>query len=105
MDQNYVARGGLEGKSDAGRQTVKRLEEVLSSISEAIAVVRLCKCDSAVALLEMAELELRMKVHDISDAELSMFCQELENRASMTGRGQVIPLRPKFERMVRRKST
>jgi hypothetical protein len=53
----------------------------------------------------MAELELRMKIHDISDAELSMFCQELENRASMTGRGQVIPLRPKFERMVRRKST
>ncbi len=57
---------------------MKRLEEVLSSISEAIAVVRLCKCDSVVALLEMAELELRMKVHDISDAELSMFCQELE---------------------------
>jgi hypothetical protein len=53
----------------------------------------------------MAELELRMKVHDISDAELSMFCQELESRASMTGRGQVIALRPKFERMVRRKAT
>jgi hypothetical protein len=53
----------------------------------------------------MAALELRMKVHDISEAELSLFCQELENRASTAGRGQVIPLRPKFERMVRRKST
>ncbi len=84
---------------------MKRLEDVLSSISEAIAVVRLCKCDSAAALLEMAELELRMKVHDISDAELSVFCQELESRATMTGRGQVIALRPKFERMVRRKAT
>ncbi len=84
---------------------MKRLEDVLSSISEAIAVVRLCKCDSAAALLEMAELELRMKVHDISDAELSVFCQELESRVSMTGRGQVIALRPKFERMVRRKAT
>jgi hypothetical protein len=84
---------------------VKRLEDVLSSISEAIAVVRLCKCDNAAALLEMAELELRMKIHDISDAELSIFCQELENRVSSTGRGQVIQLRPKFERIARRKST
>jgi hypothetical protein len=84
---------------------VKRLEDVLSSISDAIAVVRLCKCDNAAALLEMAALELRMKVHDISEAELSLFCQELENRASTAGRVQVIPLRPKFERMVRRKST
>lgn len=84
---------------------MKRLEDVLSTISEAIAVVRLCKCDSAAALLEMAELELRMKVHDISEAELLVFCQELENRVSMSGRGQVIALRPKFERMVRRKST
>ncbi len=84
---------------------MKRLEEALRSISEAIEVVRACKCESAAALLEMAELELRMKIHDISEAELSAFCHELENRVSMRGRGQVIPLRPKFEKMVRRKST
>jgi hypothetical protein len=83
---------------------VKRLEEALHSISEAIEVVRACKCESAAALLEMAELELRMKIHDISEAELSAFCHELENRAHIRSRGQVIPLRPKFEQMVRRKS-
>lgn len=84
---------------------MKRLEEVLRSISEAIEVVRVCKCDSAAALLEMAELELRMKIHDLSEAELSAFCHELENRVTTRGRGQVIELRPKFEKMVRRKST
>lgn len=84
---------------------MKRLEEVLRSISEGIEVVRACKCESAAALLEMAELELRMKIHDISEAELSAFCHELENRATTRSRGQVIPLRPKFEKMVRRKST
>lgn len=83
---------------------MKRLEEALRSISEAIEVVRACKCASAAALLEMAELELRMKIHDISDAELSAFCHELENRVHAGSRGQVIPLRPKFEKMVRRKS-
>ena len=67
--------------------------------------MRACKCESAAALLEMAELELRMKIHDISEAELSAFCHELENRAIPRSRGQVIPLRPKFETMVRRKST
>ena len=83
---------------------MKRLEDALRSVSEAIEVVRLCKCDSAAALLEMAELELRMKVHDISEAELSAFCHELENRSHPRS-AQVIPLRPKFEKMVRRKST
>jgi hypothetical protein len=83
---------------------MKQLEEVLRSIGEAIEVVRVCKCDSAASLLEMAELELRMKIHDISEAELSAFCHELENRTAPT-RGQVIQLRPKFENMVRRKST
>jgi hypothetical protein len=82
---------------------MKRLEDALRSVSEAIKVVRLCKCDSAAALLEMAELELRMKIHDISEAELSAFCHELENRSKPRS-GQVIPLRPKFEKMVRRKS-
>jgi hypothetical protein len=84
---------------------MKQLEEALRSISEAIEVVRVYKCESAAALLEMAELELRMKVHDISEAELSAFCHELENRVHRRGMGQVIPLRPKFEKMVRRKST
>ncbi|MDO9411066.1 MAG: hypothetical protein Q7T81_00635 [Pseudolabrys sp.] len=82
---------------------MKRLEEALCSVSEAIEIARLCKCDSAASLLEMAELELRMKIHDISEAELSAFCHELENRSHPRS-GQVIPLRPKFEKMVRRKS-
>ena len=84
---------------------MKPLEDVLASIGEAIQVVRACKLDSAAALLEMAELELRMKVHDISDAELSAFCHELENRIKGPRRGQVIPLRPKFENLARRKAT
>ncbi|MDI1344538.1 MAG: hypothetical protein PSV22_10625 [Pseudolabrys sp.] len=84
---------------------MKPLEDVLGSISEAIQVVRACKCDSAAALLEMAELELRLKVHDISEAELSAFCHELENRVKGPQRGQVIRLRPKFEKLARRKAT
>jgi len=84
---------------------MKPLEDVLASIGEAIQAVRACKLDSAAALLEMAELELRMKVHDISDAELSAFCHELENRIKGPRRGQVIPLRPKFENLARRKAT
>jgi hypothetical protein len=82
---------------------VKRLEEVLHSIGEAIEVVKTYKYESAAALLEMVELELRMKVHHISEAELSAFCYELENR--VLGRGQVIELRPKLENMARKKST
>lgn len=84
---------------------MKPLEDVLASISEAIRVVRACKLDSAAALLEMAELELRLKVHDISEAELSAFCHELERRVRGTHLGQVIPLRPKFEKLARRKAT
>jgi hypothetical protein len=95
----------MERSSNAGGQSVKRLEEVLRLIGEAIEVVRVCKCESAANLLEMAELELRMKIHDISEAELSAFCHELENRVHTRNRGHVIELRPKFEKMVRRKST
>lgn len=84
---------------------MKRLEDVLEQISKSIAVVRSFKCDSAAALLEMAELELRMKIHDISEAELSAFCHELENRVQSRGRGQVIVLRPKYESLARRKTT
>jgi hypothetical protein len=84
---------------------MKRLEEALEQVSKAIAVVRSFHCDSAAALLEMAELELRMKIHDISEAELSAFCHELENRVHTSGRGQVIALRPKYENLARRKST
>ncbi len=61
---------------------MKRLEDVLECISDSIVALRHYKCDSAAALLEMAELELWMKVHDILDAELSMFCEELENRSA-----------------------
>lgn len=84
---------------------MKSLEDVLASIGEAIQVVRACKLDSAAALLGMAELELRLKVHDISEAELSAFCHELENRVRAPQLGQVIPLRPKFEKLARRKAT
>lgn len=84
---------------------MKPLEDVLASIGDAIQVVRACKLDSAASLLEMAELELRMKVHNISDGELSAFCHELENRIKGPQRGQVIPLRPSFGNLARRKAT
>jgi hypothetical protein len=95
----------MAGTNDAGELIMKPLEDVLTSIGEAIKVVRSCNLDSAAALLEMAELELRLKVHDISEAELSAFCHELENRVKGPQRGQVIPLRPKFENLARRKAT
>ncbi len=83
---------------------MKKLEDVLRCISESIEIVRLCKCDSAASLLEMAELELRMKVHDISEAELTVFCRELENRIGAKSGAQIIELRPKIAKVDRRKS-
>ena len=93
-----------------------RLEGVLRDIGEAIKIVRLCKCDSAASLLEMAQLELRMKTNNITDAELSIFCRELERRfhdegqpksdeSEIQGRGaQVIELRSKQPRAARVKA-
>lgn len=95
---------------------MKQLEDVLRDIGEAIKVVRLCKCDSAASLLEMAQLELRMKTHNITEAELSIFCRELERQfhddgqptsdeSEIQGQGaQVIELRPKQPRAARVKA-
>jgi hypothetical protein len=89
---------------------MERLEDVLRDIGEAIKIVRLCKCDSAASLLEMAQLELRMKTNNLTEAELSIFCRELERQfqdegqptrdeSELQGQGaQVIELRSKQPR-------
>ncbi len=109
MDQNHIARRDVEDKSRKGDITiVKPLEDVLREIGEAIEVVRLSKCESAASLLEMAELELRMKVHNVSEVELTVFCRELEQRYRRNGMtrngGNVVELRPAQARAVRTRS-
>lgn len=95
---------------------MKRLEDILREIREAIEVVRLSKCESAASLLEMAELELRMKVDNVSETELSGFCRELERqycgraatmgatKGAIRGSANVVELRPAQARAVRTRS-
>lgn len=75
---------------------VMRLKNVLRSVSEALEAVRSCNCEGAVFLLEMAELELRMKANKVSDEELRVFCRVLERRMQCKPDTNVVEMRPRI---------
>lgn len=79
--------------------TLKQLNSVLQSICEGSEYLRACKYDCAASLLEMAQLELRMKIHDVSEAEFKQFCGVMEKRTWSKNRGQIIKLHPHLAKM------
>ena len=60
----------------------ERLNGIVAALNDYIDVVRAYDLDETAALLRMAKLDLQMRIHDISDAELQALCEALE-------RGQV----------------
>ena len=62
-----------------------RLDSLINRIDEQIGVAIDLACDDAVMLLRMSQLALRLKRHDISDDELSAFCDAVSIPAEATG--------------------
>ena len=56
----------------------ERLNGIVAALNDYIDVVRAYDLDETAALLRMAKLDLQMRIHDISDAELQALCEALE---------------------------
>jgi len=63
------------------------LSGIVAALSEYINVVRSCHLPETAVLLDMAKLDLQMKIHSISDLELQALCDALEGRRASSGGG------------------
>jgi hypothetical protein len=82
-----------------------QLKGVLRSLCEGAKLLRSYKFDCAAQLIEMARLELKMKIHNISEAELAEFCAMLERQAEQKSVCQVIEFFPNLAEASRLKRT
>lgn len=76
------------------KDTADRLEEIIASLSQHIEVLRACGLSEARRLLCIAKLDLQMRIHEISDAELRALCDALERKDRPTDPGEVINFGP-----------
>ena len=64
------------------KDIVARLNEVVQSLESNVEVTAICGRRVATELLRMARLNLLCEIHEISDAELQAFADELERQQS-----------------------
>ncbi len=64
------------------KDVMARLNEVVKSLESNIEVTAVCGRQVATKLLQMARLDLLCKIHEISDAELQTFADELGRKQS-----------------------
>jgi len=62
------------------KDIVARLNEVVQSLESNVQVTAVCGRRVATELLQMARLNLLCDIHEISDAELRAFADELERQ-------------------------
>jgi hypothetical protein len=62
-----------------------RLEKLLQSLDEVIALARDCDSGSTARLIAMARLDLQMQIHNITDRELQALADALEQEDASPG--------------------
>jgi hypothetical protein len=58
----------------------EQLNGIVSALDEYISLVRAFQMEETAVLLDMAKLDLQMKIHSISDWEFHALCDALEDR-------------------------
>jgi hypothetical protein len=58
----------------------EQLNGIVSALDEYISLVRAYQMEETAVLLDMAKLDLQMKIHSISDWEFHALCDALEDR-------------------------
>ena len=58
----------------------EQLNGIVSALDEYITLVRAFQMEETAVLLDMAKLDLQMKIHSISDWEFHALCDALEDR-------------------------
>jgi hypothetical protein len=75
--------------------TDDRLEAIVASLSRHIDTLHACGLHETKQLLAIVKLDLQMRIHDISDAELRALCATLETRCGRKASAEVIEFRPR----------
>jgi hypothetical protein len=73
--------------------TEDRLEEIVTSLSQHIDTLHACGLHETRRLLSIAKLDLQMRIHGISDAELRALCATLEAKCGRRATAEVIEFR------------
>jgi hypothetical protein len=60
----------------------EQLDGIVSALGKYISLVRAYHMEETAVLLNMARLDLQMKIHSISDSELQALCDVLESKYS-----------------------
>ena len=58
----------------------EQLDGIVSALGKYISLVRAYHMEETAVLLNMARLDLQMKIHSISDSELQALCDALESK-------------------------
>jgi hypothetical protein len=62
----------------------EQLNSIVAALTDYITVVRSFQLQETAVLLDMAKLDLQMKIHSISDRELQALCEALERQGAVT---------------------
>jgi hypothetical protein len=73
--------------------TKERLEQIVTSLSQHIDTLHACGLHETRRLLAIAKLDLQIRIHDISDAELRALCAALETKCGRKATAEVIEFR------------
>ena len=76
----------------------ERLQAILATLDDHIDVLRRFELDGTAHMLAIAKLDLQMRVHGISDEELSALCEALESTRHRSRNGKVIDLASRVSR-------
>jgi hypothetical protein len=68
----------------------ERLQAILAAIDDHIQALRNLGLDDTARILALARLDIQMKLHDISDAELKAFCEALDSAGCQSREAPVI---------------
>jgi hypothetical protein len=80
------------------KDMAERLQAILATIDDHIDVLRRFGLDGTAHMLAIAKLDLQMRLHGISDEELSALCEALESASHRSRNGKVIDLASRASR-------
>jgi hypothetical protein len=80
------------------KDMAERLRAILATLDDHIEVLRSLELGDTAQMLAIAKLDLQMRLHGISDAELSALCEALEAANQRSQSGKVIDLASRASR-------
>jgi hypothetical protein len=88
----------LRGVLAMTKDMAERLQAILATLDDHIGVLRRFGLDGTAHMLAIAKLDLQMRLHGISDEELSALCEALETANQRARNGKVIDLASRASR-------